>query len=612
MPLGTLNKTILLITVVITAAVFFFVGSRKWSMHGDALGYYTYLPATFIYHNIKALDSLPANRGIDHHVMEYADNLKLHRTPKGYPLNQYTYGIAFMEMPFFFAVTICQKIGGMEANGYSDVYNLMLLFCSLFYAVAGLILTFSILKKIFNERQSFLGTIAVFMGTNLFYFSTIQGGMAHPILFFLYALLIYLTIRLHEQPKYHFFLLAGMTAGMITIIRPTDILCLLIPLFYNVYNKATIREKRVFIRAHGMKIIVFTVMFAVPIIPQLLYWKWTAGSFFYYSYGSQSFDFRHPKIIGGLFYYSNGWLPYALIMIFSLIGLLICKPIKKWIWVLCSFIPIYIYVIYSWYCFNYINGLGSRPMINIYALLALPLTSFIQLMDRQHKILKFFWSCLCVFFVAVNINYSLQQSKGILLSEESNMAFNWQMLFRSHLNYNDLVTHDVGERQPDPDKLTKIGTLECRNFNDSTSDHFARNVAGQSNFVYRMRDQEFQEGAHITYDKRQFKDAKWFKCSGKFLYPECPGYYKHVLVLDVSNKKWIGCTINNKISGPDPDFYRRNDVLLGYCDPNKWGYVYYFVRIPSNIKDGDVVKLFLWSSAKADAYIEFMCLEVYK
>jgi hypothetical protein len=432
--------------------------------------------------------------------------------------------------------------------------------------------------------------------------------MAHVSLFFLYALLIYLPIKLHKQPKSYLFFSIGFIAGLITIIRPTDVLCIIIPLFYNVYNKETLRQKLFFIKEHRLQMLLLSAAFAVPIIPQLLYWKELAGSYFYYSYGQQSFNWLHPKIIEGLFYFGNGWLPYAPVMIFALAGLFFYRRIKEWSWCLWLILPLYIYVIYSWYCYNYINGLGSRPMIHLYPLLAIPLTAFISYMSKQKWPVKSAFVILCIFFIAMNICYSMQKFKRILNSEQSNMAYNFQMLFRMHLAYNDLVTYDIAEWQPDTNKITKTAVSACNNFDDSLSAQYVKDTIFGGKYLYHMGNQEYSPGVTIKYSRKEFKDAKWFKCSGKFLYTQAPDYWKHMLVIHSGDKFWKACKIENKIG----DWVNASGKDLEYYELDKWGYVYYYVKIPENLKDGDEIGLYVWNTGKRELLIDDLCLEVYK
>jgi hypothetical protein len=616
-----LSKTTstLILIITITISLFFLAGYTKGTdfTHNDGLGYYLYLSSGFIYHNQKTIEVLPLNKGIDENVLSHVGHMKDNkRSPKGYVIIQYTYGTALMELPFFLVAHAYEKVRGSEANGFSSSYRNLIKISTAFYAFLGLLLTYKTLRRYFIPIYSLLGVVLIFLGTNLFWFTLLQSGMSHIPLFFLYAVLVYFTIKVHDKPLLRYFLIIGFAAGIITITRPSDILCLLIPLLYNVYSRNTFKEKLVFIKTNKLKILAAGIAFIIPAIPQMIYWKALTGSFLYYSYADQTFNWTDPKIINGLFYFANGWLPYSPIMTFSILGMFLYRSIKNWAWCIWILFPAYVYVIYSWFGYNYIGGLGSRPMIHLYPLLAIPFTAFIGFAAQRKFVVKLIFSLLCLFFVALNYWYSINHATCKLESEEANMPFVMQTLFRTKLRYNDLVTYDNGIRQPDSSKLTKLGTLACENFDDSVSDHYVRDTARGNRYVYEMRNyQEYNPKAiRLKYNKQLFQGARWFKCSGRFKCSDVPEYYKHLFVLDVKRRDefllWTDCKIENKIGVADGSC--KHDINLNHYELEKWGRVYYYARVPDSIKEGDLVELDVWNLAKKDLQLDDLCLELYK
>lgn len=73
---------------------------------------------------------------------------------------------------------------------------------SLFYALMGLILTYKILLFFTDSFHALLSTSLILLASNLFWFSLYQVGMSHVPLFFLYACLIYTTIKVHQTPRF--------------------------------------------------------------------------------------------------------------------------------------------------------------------------------------------------------------------------------------------------------------------------------------------------------------------------------------------------------------------------------------------------------------------------
>ena len=260
-----ITNCILTITVVCSGLFFFMKGKDSTVFYGDGLGYYLYLPSAFIYHNNGNPEALPKNKGIGEGIHYYVADMKeqLPVTAKGYRVNQYTYGVAFFELPFFATAHLFEKLTDKEANGFSATYSNAIRTGGIVYLLLGLIFLFYSLLEFVTRNTALITTCLVLIGTNLFWFSFYQSGMAHVLLFFLYALLLFLTIRLHQQARPVFFLLIGLAAGFITVIRPTDVLCLLIPLLYGI-NSAELRKKKMqMIQANGFAAIFSAVFFAM-------------------------------------------------------------------------------------------------------------------------------------------------------------------------------------------------------------------------------------------------------------------------------------------------------------------------------------------------------------
>jgi hypothetical protein len=610
---------ILVAIAFFTAAAFMRYYPKTDSIfYGDAQGYYMYLPAMFQYHNLDSMPYLPTDRDIPSSVMWYAEGMRGQApTPKGYILNQYTYGVALMELPFYAAGHLYAGITNQNQNGYSPPYENAIRWSSIVYCVLGMLVTFAILRRSFSATASLLMLVCIFIGTNLFWFTVYQSGMAHLPLFLLYALLTWLAIKLHESYKTIYFVLTGLVAGIITLIRPTDVICLIIPFLYGVYSLPTLKQRLHTLTQHRGKILLAAIVFILPILPQFAYWKWMTGNFLYYSYGDQGFNWRNPRILDGLFSFHNGWLAYSPIMYGAVIGLLLYKKIKNWAWCLWLLFPLYCYIIYSWYCYNYINGLGSRPMIHLYPLLAIPFCAFISLLATRPVWWRLAVATVAIFFISLNISFSVQRAKGMLISEEANMAFIAQTLYKSHLAYNDLVVMDTGDPQPNISKLEKLATLQCEHYEDSVSSMFipdTTHLSGKYGYHIAHGEEHHPYTIKVKYTKETFGDAQWFKSSGRFMIPAYPFGSQPLLVLSVKRgetyKEWKAIKIPNKVGIADSSC--GHDISMYHTDLNRWGYIYFLTRIPSDIEDGDLVELDVWNIGKEDIYLDDICLELYK
>jgi len=595
------SALILIFSLTLSLGFFYEYGKDKGIFYGDAFGYYMYLPTTFIYHNHTSLDKLPTDTGIDPWIHTMVEHLET-KSPKGFPMNQYTYGVALMESPFFFVIHRLELFRYHSTTGFTTAYENAIKCSSAFYGLLGLFLCYRILRKQYSPIISTCCISLLLIGTNLLWFMTYQQGMAHIPLFFLFALLIYLTQDLYTRFKLKTFALIGLVAGMITLIRPVDGLCVLIPLLYDL-KRPWFRNLKDRIQSMRKGIVLAFTCFLLPIIPQLIYWKWLTGSFFFDSYGSkQTLDLLNSHYIHGLFGPSNGWLLYTPVMVVAVLGLFLWKRMGPFSPAVPLLFITYVYVIYAWFVPNYINGFGSRPMIDIYPALTIPMAALLEKIGSQRWYQKLVVSSLILFFIVMNLSFSVQQVKGIISTDNSNYPFYFSSLFRFHTTYNDLVTWDTEIIQPDSTKLSPLQPVYQNDFTDSAlSEHVIMDTLTNRKIYWIHRGEESSPLLlHEAFPATLIGNARWMKCAGHFMVPHCGAYIWecHLIVLVIKRKgellNWTGVRVNNKIGlleNNPPGFEGR---ILNMRE-NISGYIRYFVRVPKDIQAGDSIEVNEWN-----------------
>ena len=369
-------------------------GGVIWS---DAEGYYLYLPALFIYNGFV---EVPVRTPYQHRVYKDTDK---HFT-------KYTYGVALMELPFFLVahgLSSLLTLPNTETTGYSDLYIAAILLAAAFYVWIGLFFLKKALVRNYSYWISIATVLSVFLGTNLYHYVTREAGMSHGYSFCLFAIFIYLTPRFYEKEKVPFKMIAGMglLAGLIVLIRPTNILLLLYLFFYNVTTWKSFQERFNFYLSNFSRLLLFPVFSFIVFIPQFLYWHHISGNFIMYSYGGEGFsNWASPRVLDVLFNIKNGWLlhtPMAALMLLGLgIGVYRKKPNMR----LTLFIfLITLYVFSSWWCWWFGGALGYRVYVEYYTLLAFPLAYLIQLVFQQRsKFIKISFSILLALMIYYN------------------------------------------------------------------------------------------------------------------------------------------------------------------------------------------------------------------
>ncbi len=383
----------------------------------DVKSYYAFLPAVFIYNDL----SLEFRR---ENIDKFGELIWPVETPTGRQAIVTTTGMAFLYSPFFAAAHLAAKISSYEADGYSRPYRVALTFGALFYLWAGLIFMQRVLRRYFGEYIVAATILAIALGTNLFYYSSYEAAMTHVYNFALIAVFIWLIIRFYDSPSTGFAILAGLLSGLITLIRPVNIIVLILFFFWGTKNLKDIRERFLFFSARYRLVLLMALAFVLVWLPQFIYWYWVSGRIFYFSYGELGgrFFFSNPQIFNILFSIKKGWLVYTPIMLFSLAGIIILFARKSGMALAITvFTILNIYILSSWWNWWYGGGFGLRSFIDSYALLAIPFAAFLDYANRHWRLLRF----PVMGLMAILLFYNLFQTRQYV-----NNAIHWWWMNR--------------------------------------------------------------------------------------------------------------------------------------------------------------------------------------
>jgi len=370
----------------------------------DIKSYYAYLPATFIYKDLSLsfTESDPDR---------FKENFWPVETPTGKKAIVTSMGLSFVYAPFFIVAHAITPFTQYEPDGYSMPYKFALMMSCLIYLIIGLVFLKKILEKYFNIYITAITILAIGMGTNLLGYAFFHDApMSHVYNFALITMFLYYTIKWHETQTIKITIILGLLAGLIALIRPTNILVLLVLIFYDIKSLKEFHHKIIFFLENYRKVLIMAGFFILVWIPQFIYWKYVSGQFFYFSYGELGgrFFFNNPQIYNFLLSYKKGWLVYTPIMLFALAGIpVLFFQLKKFFWPVLIYLLAIIYVLSSWWSWWFGGGFGARSLIDMYAILAIPFASFIQYCFSKGRV----WSISIVTIVITLIGYNLFQTK---------------------------------------------------------------------------------------------------------------------------------------------------------------------------------------------------------
>ena len=339
-------------------------------IQNDVISYYAYLPATFIFHdlNFGFVKNLPA---------DFEGKIWLQETPTGNPILRMTMGLAILWIPFFLIGHGLAFLTGASTLGYSWPYGLSIFLAAVFYLFIGLVYIRKILIRYFSDVTVALTLLVLVLSTNLMYYVISEPGMSHVYNFALIAIFLYYSILWTEKSTFVKSIILGFVAGLIVLIRPTNIVILILPAFIGISGLDDFVRR---LKSHWKGIMWAALAAFIVVLPQLIYWKVQTGYFFFNSYmESGKFYFLKPQIVNGLFSYRKGWLIYTPVMAFAIVGLFLLKKYaKELMFPVILFLVINIYVVFSWWCWWYGGSFGSRPMIDIYGIMAVPMAAFLE------------------------------------------------------------------------------------------------------------------------------------------------------------------------------------------------------------------------------------------
>ncbi|MCX6234310.1 MAG: hypothetical protein NT175_06235 [Bacteroidetes bacterium] len=363
-------------------------GEGQWPrlIQSDGKGYYAWLPAFFIYHDLnfgfyektELQNSYDKNRIFDYRIFH-----------EGHTLNKFTCGTALCLLPFFLAAHLLTIIFGYPADGYSQFYAIFVNIGALFYLFVGLYY----LKRILESLKFEAGIIsliltAIVFGTNLFYYVIGEPSMSHLYSFAAITLFIYSLKSYFRSPSSKWLFFIAITLGIIVLIRPVNtIIAASIPFIAGDGERL---KNAIRYGLSNLKALIPSVLvFLSVIFIQLVLFKIQSDEFLVYTYPGEKFNFAHPHILEILFSYKKGLFLYTPVFLISMCGFIwLFRKNRFEGWSLLGFFALLIYIFSSWWNWWYGGGFSSRVFVDYLPFFSILLGySFNLFMTRKIRVI---------------------------------------------------------------------------------------------------------------------------------------------------------------------------------------------------------------------------------
>jgi hypothetical protein len=347
-------------------------------IEADAKGYYAYLPAIFIYHdlNFGFYDEIER-------VTYYNPNLGYEylREHNSKTINKYYVGTSVCLAPFFLTGHVLTLITGRVADGYSYYYTMMVHLGALFYLILGLV-GLQKLLRLYKADENVIAVIllAITLGTNLFYYVVTEFAMSHVYSFTAITWFCIFIRRYFTGNEIKHMIYSLLILGIIVLIRPVNLLIVFsIPFLAGSSELLMTGIKSLF--KQKWKLLPGILGFVLLISIQLIIYKLSTGSYIVYSYKEEGFNFLNPHLGNFLFSYRKGMFVYMPILFVSMAGFIFLLHESRYkFFTLVGFLFIIIYIFSSWHMWFYGGSFGQRVMIDFYAFFAILLATKLQQM----------------------------------------------------------------------------------------------------------------------------------------------------------------------------------------------------------------------------------------
>lgn len=370
----------LIVSMLLLAGTF---RAARWAINdvfvSDMAGYYMYLPSAFL------TDDLGNGEWMRAASMRQRPSFDpqgiLVATSSGKVVPKFPMGMAVAYSPFFLlAHTIYYLQGVRDTTGYEIGYQYAVTLGCVAYLILGLWLLGLELRRYFSDEVTGLTLLVITIGTNLFTYGSTEVLMSHGTLVLLNTLLLRHSRRWYDGGgQWRDALWLGVVGGLMVLIRPSEVMLLSVPVLWGLSRWAGVPDRLHFWQQRWQQMALMLLLVLLIGGQQLVFWRLVAGQWLVTFYQGETFHFDDPHVIDGLFSIRKGWLVYSPLMVFALLGI---GWVRRWaaaVWPLLVISgPIYIYVTFCWWNWEYGGSYGGRALISLYPLLAFSMAAFWQ------------------------------------------------------------------------------------------------------------------------------------------------------------------------------------------------------------------------------------------
>jgi len=598
--------------VLIAGIVFFrFVYPPVNILAWDVFGYYLYLPAAFIYHDLRLSDISWVQQIID----QYQTTSTFYQAtpmPAGGWVMKYSMGMAVLNAPAFFIAHLVSLAAGFKADGFSLPYQYAWAISGLVYAAIGVLMLRKILLEFFDDRITSIVLVLIVLATNYFQLTAFDGYLSHNYTFTLYTFIVWFTLQWHRNQRWQYAAGLGMAMGLVVLVRPSELVCIIIPVLWGIGNLQGLRQKLNLVKSNPGQVLLMLIAAILAGLPQLLYWKYSSGQWLFYSYNNagEGFDFARPYLEEVLFSFRKGWLIYTPVMIFAIAGFIsLFRKNRPLFYAILIYFVVNLYIVSSWTCWWYAGGSYSqRALLSSYVLLAIPLGYLLKQVQGWNKILRFSVYSILFLMLLLNLFQTWQWAHGVIDRTRMTKAYYFAVFGKTSYTKADrkllLIerpTDAIEELKNEADYRRRTAALF--DFEQTEPGKFlSSDTVFEGKFSLRMNDQQpFSSSLEMPFTQITSKDHAWIRAS------------VNVFPVKEVSENMASLVITFQHDGELYNYRATSIALQKFAmKPGKWNLMTVDYLTPEVRSAQDSVKIYFWLQGKTPVYIDNLKVDIFE
>jgi hypothetical protein len=575
----------------------------------DVFGYYLYLPSLVIHHDPGLHDISWINQ-VNEKYPASPSLYQISQTDEGNWAIRFNTGLAFLYAPFFFCGHLYALLSSYPADGFSPPYEWALIISGLFYTLLGVWFMRKLLLELFSDKVAAITLFLLFIGSNLFFFSTLGNDAPHVYIFTLVTILTYLTLLWHRSPKAVTAAGIGLLAGLISMCRSSGFLVILIPIFWGIGDMSSLREKIRLLGRNYKHVLIVIVATMVAFLPQFLYWKVNTGHFIYNAYDDpqSGFDFTNPRFGYVLFGFRKGLYLYSMMMIFATIGFIqLFRENRRIFFSVLLFFIANVFLIAS---YSSLVSYGWRAFIEVHAILAIPLGYFANFLLHSRKKLKYSLAIVLFLITIINLTQAYKTAIGAIDGSRMTKDYYLATFFKAEVTDADreLLSVDRSEESKEyfsgEDKYRKknLAVMDFENMIDAALPNLEDSIVFSGRYSYRLDSlTEWSPAFRTPYKEITSEDHAWIRVGVQIFPTDTNELNSARLVVNFKHKrkmyKYRAFTFN--------DF--NHEAI-----PGKWNLLTYDYLTPEVRTTDDILEIYVWNLGKSKCFIDDITVDVFE